>query len=87
MDLQLQIYKNGTLHDTCDIPVTENERDEYTIVMPRGTKSRRLRFVVLTTNSAGQGNVGFEPYSFRVKNAASGKVTELPFHGGDQGNQ
>jgi hypothetical protein len=86
VDLQLQIYKNGSLYDTCDIPVTANERDEYTVVMPRGTKGRRLQFKVITTNSAGQGDVGFEPYSLSVKNALSGKVTELPFNAGDKGN-
>ena len=86
VDLQLQIYKDGTLYDTCDIPVTANIRDEYTVVMPRGTKGRRLRFIVVTTNSAGEGDVGFEPYSISVKNAVSGKVTELPFNQGDKGN-
>jgi hypothetical protein len=86
VDLQMLVFKNGVIYDTVDIPVNPNKRDVYTIVPKRGTKGRRLQLVFVTTNSAGEGDVGFEPYGIRVRHAGSGNVTELPIGGGDGGN-
>jgi len=85
-DLEMEIWKNGSLWQTLDVPVTANIRDVYTIVCPRQTKGRRLRLVFKTTNSNGEGNVGFEPYGIAVRFRGSGNFTELPLTQGDQGN-
>jgi len=86
VDLQMLVYKNGTLHDTVPITVDPNERDVYTLVPRRGTKGRRLQLIFVTTNNAGQGDVGFEPYGIRVRHVGTGNWTELPVGSGDGGN-
>jgi hypothetical protein len=87
VDITMKIYKDGdVLHDTANISVTANVRDVYRIQPIRGTKSRRLRFTFETTNSAGEGNIGFEPYGLRVRHKGSGNFTEVSIGGGDQGS-
>ena len=85
-DLQMKIYKGGSLFDTLTVPVTAGIRDVYTVVCPRGTKDRRLQIVFETTNDAGEENPGFEPYGVKVRHAGSGNATELSIGGGDGGN-
>jgi hypothetical protein len=82
-DLLLDIYKNGVLHTTQPITVNPGVRDVYTVPMPRGTKGRRLRMVFRTTASPGQGSIGFDPYSVKVRHAITGNVTQLPIAQGD----
>ena len=87
VDLTMKIYKDGgVLHDTATISVTANQRDVYRIQPIRGTKGRRLRFTFETTNSSGEGNIGFEPYGLRIRFKGSGNFTELGIGGGDQGS-
>lgn len=85
-DLLLEIYKNGVLHATRPVPVTPNERDVYTVVMPRKTHARRLGFVLKTTAADGSGQIGFECYSFKVRHGATGNQTELMVGQGDSGS-
>jgi hypothetical protein len=85
-DLQLEVYKNDVLHATLDVPVTANVRDVYTVVMPRGTKARRLSFILKTTAADGSGQIGFECYSFKVRHGITGNQTELVIGQGDSGS-
>lgn len=85
-DLELDIYKNDRLWQTLSVPVTVGDRDVYTIPMPRGTKARRLGFVLRTTAADGSGEIGFECYSFKVRDATTGNQTELVIGQGDSGS-
>lgn len=82
-NLYLDIYKNGVLHSTETVTVTPNVRDVYTVVPPRDTKARRLSMVLRTSNSAGEGAIGFECWMARVRHASTGNVTELNIGTGD----
>jgi hypothetical protein len=85
-NLQMKVYKDGSLFDTAPIPVTPGIRDVYRINAARNTKGRRLRIVFITTNSNSAGDPGFEPYALRVRHKGAGNMTELPFGSGDTGN-
>lgn len=76
-DLQIEVYKDDTLFDTIDVAVTPNKRTTYRKSTARGTKARRLRFVVKTTASAAAGSVGFEAYSLKARFRGTGNLTEL----------
>lgn len=85
-DLYLDIYKDDVLYTTLDVPIRPNVRSVYRNIMPHGVKARRVRLVYRTTNEDGSGNIGFEPYSVKIRHAGTGDVTELPYGQGDSGN-
>ena len=82
-DLSLKIYRDDVLWDTLPVGVKPNVRSVYRVSMPLETKAKRLRLVVVTTNSAGEDNPGFEPWGMRVRHRGSGNFTELSFASGD----
>jgi len=72
VNLELVPYKDDVAQSPLTIAVTPNRRSMYRRVIPRGLKARRPRLLIRTTNPSGTGNIGFEPYSVRVRTRGSG---------------
>ena len=77
-DLQLVIYKDDVAQSSITVTVTPGKRTTYRVSVPRGTKARRLRPVILTSAAAAAGSVGFELYRLRVRHRGTGNLTDLP---------
>jgi hypothetical protein len=76
-DVDMDLYVNDALryNTTIDIATT-GVRDVHQVPIPRGTKGERLRLVFTTTSDDGEGALGFDPYSVRVRASSSGNQHE-----------
>jgi hypothetical protein len=82
-DLLLHTYKNDLLYNTQTVHVVPGVRDVYTVPTKRGTKARRLSFVLETTAPDGAGDIGFECYYAKARHANTGNATDLAIGTGD----
>jgi hypothetical protein len=83
VNLNMLIYKDDVYWTTQPVVVVPNKRSAWRVVMPKGTKAKRLRLVLRSTNPNGDNNQGFEPYAVRVRYHGSGNMTSLYVTGGD----
>lgn len=80
-DVDIDVYLDDTLTYSTSLtdagvsPVfTAGIRTVYRIPLPRGTVSRRPRIVFHTTAGDGEGEVGFDPYSIRIRTRSTGNA-------------
>lgn len=77
VDLQLLVYLDDVLHGSpLSVQVKPNVRSSYRVVLPKGSKARRPRMEIRTTNANGMGSIGFECYTVRIRERSSGNTTE-----------
>lgn len=78
-NLVIETYINDRLKDTQTITVIPDERNNYRVTLPRNIGGARPRFKVHTTTADGAGQIGFEPYSLRVRFASTGNQSAKAF--------
>ena len=74
------LYINDSLKYTSDaITATNGVRKVYRIPLPRGMKGERPRIVFRASDTYGEGNIGIDPYSVRVRISPSGNQEGLQY--------
>lgn len=77
VNLELVPTFDDVVKDTLTVSVTPNVYSTYRVPLKRGQdKGRKPRFVLRTTNSAAEGNPGFEMEWMRVRFRGTGNQTE-----------
>ena len=76
-NVTMQVWIDDALSytTTIDTSLHLNKRFPYVVPVPRGTKGRRPRVVFKTAGSPGEGAVGFDCYSVRLKMRGTGNQT------------
>jgi hypothetical protein len=78
-DVTMELWREDALYNSQNITVTDGVRKPYRLVLPREAKAYRPRIVFYSTDSAGEGDVGFECYSVRVRTRSSGNKGDNPY--------
>lgn len=71
-DVTFELWLEDVLAYSTDITVTDSIRTPYRLPLPRGSKAYRPRLVFYSADSSGEGSVGFECYSVRVRARGTG---------------
>lgn len=77
VDLEIIPTFDDVAMDAITLPVSPNKTSVYSTLLRRGQDSgRRPLLRIRTTNPAGQGNVGFEPYWVRIHFSGTGNRSQ-----------
>lgn len=75
-NVTFELWMDDVLSYSEEIVATDGVRTPYRLVLPRGSKSYRPRLVFYSSDSAGEGSVGFECYSVRVRARGTGNQSQ-----------
>ena len=78
-DIDAYIYLDDEYDSTERVTVKPNVNTVYRIQVPQGSKARRPRIIFKSIVTSGVGNVGFEPYTVRIRQRSSGNQVEAEF--------